>query len=231
MNSRTDGSPLTASVSVLVTKDGGVQTAGGGTLTHEGNGHWNYAPTQAETDATHVAFTFTHATGVNQTVQTYPVSFDPTDAVGLGLSRLDAAITTRASQASVDALVNAIWDELTAEGRVAGSYGQLLKDFLNAAVASRAVPGDAMDLIVDALDAAAVAATGAAEIADKMLGRSIAGGADGGRTVTSALRRIRNRVAIAAGTMTVYQEDDAATDHTAAVTTTAGDPISQIDPV
>jgi hypothetical protein len=72
LNSRTDGSPLTTTVSVAVTKDGGTSTASAGTLTHKANGHWNYAPTQGETDAAHVAFQFTHATGVNQVVQVYP---------------------------------------------------------------------------------------------------------------------------------------------------------------
>ena len=133
--------------------------------------------------------------------------------------------------AEYTALVNLIWNELTSEGRTAGSFGQLLKDNLNAAVSSRAVPGDAMDLIADAVDAVALADAACAEIADKILGRSIAGAADGGRTVRSALRRVRNRVAIAAGTMTVYAEDDATPDHTAAVTTTAGNPISEVDPV
>ena len=73
MNSRTDGAPLTADVAVAVTKDNGTSTAGSGTLTHKANGHWNYTPTQAETDAAHVVFQFTHATGVNQVVQAYPV--------------------------------------------------------------------------------------------------------------------------------------------------------------
>lgn len=69
-----------------------------------------------------------------------------------------------------------------------------------------------------------------AAIADKVLGRSLATGADGTRTVQDALRAIRNRTAIAAGTLTVYQEDDTTPAWTGAVTTTAGDPISQIDP-
>lgn len=51
-----------------------------------------------------------------------------------------AADAIGASELATDAvaeIVNAIFDELTAEVRVAGSYGQLLKDNLNAAVASR----------------------------------------------------------------------------------------------
>jgi len=70
----------------------------------------------------------------------------------------------------------------------------------------------------------------AVENADALLGRSIAGGANGGRTVSSSFRRVRNRVAIAGGTLTVYQEDDTTPDHTAAVTTAAGDPITEVDP-
>lgn len=81
-----------------------------------------------------------------------------------------------------------------------------------------------------AVDAVALSTDAGQEIADRLLARNIAGGSDGTRTVTSAMRKIRNRVNIAAGTMTVYQEDDATADHTAAVTTTAGNPISQVDP-
>lgn len=69
--------------------------------------------------------------------------------------------------AEYTALVNLIWDELTSEGRVAGSFGQLFKDNLNAAITSRAVPGDAMDLVVDAVDALALAADAVDEIWDE----------------------------------------------------------------
>jgi hypothetical protein len=70
----------------------------------------------------------------------------------------------------------------------------------------------------------------AVQNADALLGRNIAGGSSTGRTVTSALRRLRNRIAIAAGTMSVYEENDSTVDHTAAVTTAAGNPISEINP-
>ena len=95
VNSRVDGSPLTSAAVIFVTGDGGAQGAGGGTLVHEGNGCWSYVPTQAETNFNHVAFTFGHATGVYNTVNVYPVAFDPYDVVDLGLTNLDAAITTR----------------------------------------------------------------------------------------------------------------------------------------
>jgi hypothetical protein len=73
-------------------------------------------------------------------------------------------------------------------------------------------------------------ATTDAQIADKILGRSLAGGADGGRTVQDALRLLRNKSSIAAGTLTVTEEDDTTPAWTAAVTTAAGDPITGLDP-
>ena len=45
-----------------------------------------------------------------------------------------------------------------------------------------------------------------------------------------ALYLLRNKAAIAAGTLTVYQVDDATPQWTATVVTTAGNPISSLDP-
>ena len=124
-------------------------------------------------------------------------------------------------------------------GRVDASVGAMGADVVTAAaIATGAIDADALasgaitsaKFAADAIDNVAFAASAAAEIADKLLGRGIQGGADGGRTVTDALRYLRNRVAISAGTMTVYQENDSTSAWTAAVTTAAGNPISEIDP-
>jgi hypothetical protein len=74
------------------------------------------------------------------------------------------------------------------------------------------------------------------EIADAILDRDMAIGVDSGsstvRTPRQALRAARNKVEIAAGTMTVFKENDSTSSWTAAVTGTAGaDPITLIDPV
>ena len=64
-----------------------------------------------------------------------------------------------------------------------------------------AVVGAAMSLVP----------TERAYIADKLLGRSLAGGFDGGRTVQDALRTSRNKIQFdipSAGQFTVYAEDD-----------------------
>jgi hypothetical protein len=70
--SRTDGTDVTTgTTTVYVTGDGGTQTAGGGTVTHKGNGEWVYAPTQAETNYDHVRFTFANVAAVTAGLNVY----------------------------------------------------------------------------------------------------------------------------------------------------------------
>lgn len=91
-----------------------------------------------------------------------------------------AADAIGASELATDAvaeIVNAVWDETTAEVRTAGTYGQLFKDNVNATIGSRAIPGDLMGIVAGgitaakftagAIDAAAIAADaiGASELA------------------------------------------------------------------
>ena len=98
-----------------------------------------------------------------------------------------------------------------------------------AAIANGAI--DAATFAANAIDASALAQDAAQEIADEVLNRNIAGGGSGNtRNVRNALRSLRNRVQAAAGTATIYQEDDATPAWTATVTTTPGSPISEIDP-
>jgi hypothetical protein len=74
-----------ATVAIHVTKDNGSQASGGGTVTNSGNGQYNYAPTQAETNATDVGFLFTASGDV-------PVNLDfHTDIVNSsGYAEVDA---------------------------------------------------------------------------------------------------------------------------------------------
>lgn len=75
--SATDGSVFTSTVTVYVTKDAGTQAIGAtasGVCTHEGNGYHTYAPTQGETNADLVAFTFIGSGAVTATVQVFPRS-------------------------------------------------------------------------------------------------------------------------------------------------------------
>jgi len=85
-----------------------------------------------------------------------------------------------------------------------------------------AAPGDAM----------ALTAPERAAVADRCLGRSLATGADGGRTVQDALRALRNRTRVYGGLLTVYREDDNTAAWTAPVATDANAaPIVEVDPL
>lgn len=113
MVSATDGSAFAGAVSCTVTKDGGAQTAGGGTVTYEGNGFHSYTVQQSESNADHVAFTFTGTGAVPATVQVYP-SFPQTgDSFGL-IGATGSGLTSLATQASVNTIDDFLDTEVAA---------------------------------------------------------------------------------------------------------------------
>ena len=86
-------------------------------------------------------------------------------------------------------------------------------------------------MAADALSASAVATAAAQKIADEILNRNLAGGGSGNsRNVRNALRGLRNRVRNQGGTLSIYEEDDTTIAWTAAATTAAGDPMTELDP-
>lgn len=115
-------------------------------------------------------------------------------------------------------LAASVWNALTSGLTAVGSIGKRLADDIDAAISSRLAGGSY------------TAAPTAAENADKLLGRNLAGGSDGGRMVKDALRPLRNKTAIAGGTLTVKEEDDTTTAWTANVSTSPGDPLVSVDP-
>jgi hypothetical protein len=80
------------------------------------------------------------------------------------------------------------------------------------------------------LNAAGSGGVDTGALADAVLARNLAGGADGGRTVRDALRASRNRVVISGNTLTVYAEDDTTVAWTATITTAQRDPLQGVDP-
>lgn len=83
--SKTNGDAVTTgNTTVYVTGDGGTQaigSVGSGLCTHEGNGLWSYGPSQAETNYTHVSFTFVNAAAITANAQTYTTTtLGPTTA-------------------------------------------------------------------------------------------------------------------------------------------------------
>lgn len=120
---------------------------------------------------------------------------------------------------------------------------QWLGTAVNSAISGRPdvnaqVVGDKTNYTVASggLDAAGITAAAQNAIADAILDRNMATGTDSGtnstvfRTPRQALRLLRNFANIVAGVLTVRREDDTTVDWTAAVTKTAGDPVSSIDP-
>jgi hypothetical protein len=115
MNSAADGSAVTSGTpTVYVLGDGGTQGSGGGSATHEGNGCWSYAPTQAETNYDHVAFTMVLSGAITQTVQVYPAY----PQTGDSYARLGApaGASVSADIATVDGNVDSILDDTGTSG-------------------------------------------------------------------------------------------------------------------
>jgi hypothetical protein len=90
MNSMTDGTALTADVSVKVAYLGNYGD-GAGTLTHKGGGQWEYVFTQGETNHDQFGYQFNHADAVSKSGTIVPTAANPTDAVRFGLTALPNA--------------------------------------------------------------------------------------------------------------------------------------------
>lgn len=139
---------------------------------------------------------------------------------GEGVASVQGAVTGAVASVTAGVTVTTNNDKT---GYSIGTGGIAAAAFAAGAIDSAAVAADA-------IGASELAADAATEIADALLNRNIASGSSTGRTVKQALYALRNRCAIAAGTLTVYQIDDVTAEWTAAVTTAAGNPVSEIDP-
>jgi len=99
-------------------------------VTERGNGWYTLSLTTSHTDTLgDLAFHITAALADPSDFVCHVVAFDFADAVSLGLSRIDAAITSRATPAdipSVSAIADQVWDELIAGHAVSGSTGATL---------------------------------------------------------------------------------------------------------
>lgn len=153
-----------------------------------------------------------------------------------------SALATAADLAVVDGIVDTILvdtNELQTDLHDGGRL-DLLIDGVKAKTDGLNFTGTYVDAQVKAQDnidfgalqkasiTAAVPTT--ADVADKVLGRSIAGGADGGRMVKDALKVLRNKRGISEGVLTVYEADDVTPAWTATVATAEGNPVSEVDP-
>lgn len=181
-------------------------------------GLYSFDLTQGETNGTKILFSGKSSTAniklIPLLAYTLPAGFTGYVAqTGDAYARIGAngaSLTDLATQASVNTI----------------------DDFLDTEIAAILAAVDTEVAAIIATLASGVALTAAERnaVADALLARNVAGGSSTGRTVKQAFYALRNRVAISAGTMTVYQVDDSTSDWTAAVTTAAGNPLSEIDP-
>ncbi|NBW23044.1 MAG: hypothetical protein EBR82_85380, partial [Caulobacteraceae bacterium] len=91
-----DGTALTgATVTAYRALDNGSQASATGTTTELANGQYRFNLSQADTNANYGSYLFTAATAVPVEKTVVFTGANPTDATAFGLSRLDAAITSR----------------------------------------------------------------------------------------------------------------------------------------
>jgi hypothetical protein len=159
------------------------------------------------------------------------------DANSTRLAYLDAAVSSVAT---------AVW---VVSVRTLSGFGTLVSDLATAVWTAgtrtltafgftvAATPDTNVALIKAKTDNLPVAPAAVSDIptaasnADKLLGRNLAGGSDGGRMVKDALRVLRNKVSISGTTMTVCIEDDSGVAWTGVLTVDASAvPITAVDP-
>jgi len=155
------------------------------------------------------------------------------------------------STASQSAVVAAVWSATRILNAAVGSFGEgvasvrgsvtgnvegdVQGDVLGSVTGSVGSIGTggivAATFAANAIDSTALAQNACQEIADEVLNRNLAGGGSGNsRNVRNALRSLRNRIRVNGGTLEIYQEDDSTLAWTVVSTTTAGNPITEIDP-
>jgi hypothetical protein len=228
-----DGSAFTGAVTVYVTGDNGTQAAGSvgsGACTHEGNGYHSYAPAQAETNYDHIAFTFIGTGAIPATVQVF-TQFPQT---GDSFARLGAP--AGASVSADIAAIEAQTDDIGAAGAgltALASAADLatLAGYVDTEIA--ALTTAVADLPTNAELATALdTLPTATENADALLNRDMSAVSDtNARSPLNALRFLRNKWDVAAGTLTVTKENDSTTAWTASVSTDpSAEPVIGSDP-
>lgn len=212
-----------------ISKNGGAEANHAGTLTELAGGDYYYEFAAAELD------TAGYVTGriVKAGVRTFRiagqvVAFDPY-----------AALATQASIDTIDdfldtevAAIKAKTDNLPASPANEATL-TTIAGYLDTEIAAIKAKTDNLPASPAAVGSAMTLTSGErTSVADALLDRDMATGADsGGRTVRNALRFLRNKWGISGTTLTVTKEDDTTSAWTATVTGTAGaDPITGSDP-
>lgn len=96
----TTGAALTgASVTGKRGIDGAAQASVTGTITEDAGGQYHLALSQADTNGNNIGLLFTATNAIPVSISIVTTAADPTDATAFGLSRIDAAISSRSTYA------------------------------------------------------------------------------------------------------------------------------------
>lgn len=177
---------------VTISKNGATAVTGAGTFTEVANGVYYYEFTAGEADTLGwIALNVQKATCRQYNAIIQVMAYDYAAGTNLGLTNLDAAITTRMASFTYTAppSTNDIWtfSPRTLTSGAAPSATTIADAVLNRKLDST---GDGTDTLNE-------------------------------RTVRSALRAMRNKVSVASGVMTVSKEDDSTTAWSATLSNTA----------
>lgn len=199
-----------------ISKNGGAFSNTSATLTAVGNGQYYVELTAGELDTLGRAqLRYKSANTLEAPVAIDVVAFDPFDATALGVSRIDATVSSRStlSSANIETAVANVLDDAIPGSPTAGSINERIAtmddaytatrgaylDNLNATVSSRATPAQVNAEVVDVLDV------------DTAWLELTPGARPVNPTITQILRFIyqiaRNKMEITDSTITFYQDD------------------------
>ena len=225
---------------VTISKNGATAVSGAGTFTEVGNGVYYYEFTAGEADTLGwISLNVQKATCRQYNAIIQIMAYDYAAGTNLGLTNLDALITSRMATFTYTAppSVTDIWNTTvsgyTTAGQ-AGTYQKNLDQLISSRLASSSYTAPPTAQNVWEYSIRTLTSTPAPYppsyapevIADAILNRKLDSTGDGTdtlneRTVRSALRAMRNKVAVASGVMTVTKEDDTETAWTASLSNTA----------
>lgn len=127
-------------LTITASKNGGAFTSISPTVTERSDGWYSIALTSSHTDTAGDFALHITATGCDPSdIAMQVVAFDPADATSLGLSRIDAAISTRAAQTDADDIKSRLPASLVG-GRMSANVGAMDTDVITSgALATTAV--------------------------------------------------------------------------------------------
>jgi len=213
----------------------GTFAAGGGTVTEDGStGSYKYAMAQADTNGNDISLIFTGTGAIPVCINFVTTVVDPTSA-NLGFSHVSANTDQLAGQTVTAGAGVTFPSSVASPTNITTAVGITVATNSDKTGYALTAAYDPAKTAAQAGDAMALTSSERNSTADALLNRDMSTGSDSGsttvRTVRQALRFLRNKWSISAGTLTVCKEDDSTASWTSAVTTTPGqDPITATDP-